>query len=154
MSDGARVCDGPAPRRRDRRLRQWLRHKRLSIRMNVAEMRHHAVPQPTNIHVGTQTASPVIEYVAPAPVMTDITSLLEPPFPLVLTESVAPAPAATYAATASLVTVTEDVAPAPTVSYTTFAVFQHMSAPVIKYIAPPQAEFLPSFSLPNEAIAS
>ena len=39
MSDGARVCDGPAVRRRDRRLRQWLRQERLSIRMNVAQMR-------------------------------------------------------------------------------------------------------------------
>ena len=61
----------------------------------------------TNIHVGTQTASPVIEYVAPAPVMTDITSLLEPPLPFVLTEYMAPAPATTYAATASPVTVTD-----------------------------------------------
>ena len=83
MSDGAHVCDGRAARRRDRRLRQWLRHERLSNRMNVAEMRHHAAPQPTYIHVGTQAASPVIEYVAPAPVVTDTTSLLEPPAPLV-----------------------------------------------------------------------
>ena len=42
MSDGARVCDGPAARRRDRRLRQGLRHERLAIRTNVAEMRHHS----------------------------------------------------------------------------------------------------------------
>ena len=139
MSDGARVCDGPAARRRDRRLRQWLRH---AIRMNVAEMRHHSAPQPTYIHVGTQTVSPVIEYLAPAPVMSDIKSLLEPPVPLVLTEYVAPAPAATCAATASPVTVTEDVAPAPTVSYTTPApVIEHMPALVIEYIAPPPAEF-------------
>ena len=55
MTDGARVCGGPVARRRDRRLRQWLRHERLSIRMNVAEMRDHAAPQPTFIHVGTQT---------------------------------------------------------------------------------------------------
>ena len=133
MSDGARVCDGPAARRRDRRLRQWLRHERLSIRMNVAEMRHHAAPQPTHIHVGTQTASPVIDYMGPAPVMTDITSLLEPPKPCVLTGYVVPAPAATYAASASP---------------------EHMPAPVIEYIAPPPAQFFPSFSLPNEAIAS
>ena len=117
MSDGARVCDGPAARRRDHRLRQWLQHERLSIRMHVAELKHHAAPQPTYIHVGTQTASPLIEFVAPAPVMTDITSLLEPRVPFVLTE---------------------DVAPAPTVSYTTPApVIEHMPAPVIEYIAPP-----------------
>ena len=148
MSDGARVCDGPAARRRDRRLRQWLRHERLSIRMNVAEMRHHSAAQLTYIHVGTQTVSPVIEYVAPAPVMTDITSLLKPPVPLVLTEYVAPAPAATYAATASPVTVTEDVAPAPAVSYTTPApVIEHMPAPVIEYVGPPLAEFFLRFIL-------
>ena len=83
---------------------------------------------------------------------------MEPPVSLVLTEYVAPAPAATCAATASPVTVTEDVAPAPTVSYTTpVPVIEHMPTPVIEYIAPPPAEFLPSFypsvSLPNEAIA-
>ena len=143
MSGGARVCDGPAARRRDRRLRQWLRHERLSIRMNVAEMRHHAAPQPTNIHVGTQTATPVIECMAPSPAMTDITSLMEPHISFVLTEYVVPAPAATYAATTSLVTLTEDVTPAPSVSHTTPApVIEHMAAPVIEYIAHQQ-----SFSL-------
>ena len=61
--------------------------------------------------------------------MTDITSLLEPPIPCVLTEYVAPAPAAT----ASLATITEDEAPALTVSYTTPApVVEHMPAPVIE----------------------
>ena len=157
MFDGARVCDGPAARRRDRRHRQWLRQERLSIRTNVAEMRHHSAPQPTYIHVGRQTVSPVIEYVTPAPVMTHIKSLLEPPVPLVLTEYVAPAPAATCAATVSPVTVTEDVAPAPTISCTTpIPVIEHMPAPVIEYIAPPPAEVLPSFypsvTLLNEAI--
>ena len=120
-------------------------------------MRHHSAPQPTYIHVGTQTVSPVMEYVAPAPVMTDITSLLEPPVPLVLTEYVAPAPAATHVATASLVTVTEDVASAPIVSYTTPAPVIERPAPEIEYIAPSPAEFFPSFypsfRLPNEAIA-
>ena len=88
------------------------------------------------------SASPVIEYMPSAPVMTDITSLLEPPIPFVLTEHVVPAPAATYAATASPVTVTEDVAPAPTVSFTSPApVIEHMPAPVIEYITPPPAEF-------------
>ena len=62
MSDGARVHGGSAARRRDCRLR----HERLSIRMCVAEMRHHAAPQPIHFHVGTQTAATVIKYVAPA----------------------------------------------------------------------------------------
>ena len=67
MSDGARVDDGPGARRCDRPLRQWLRHERLTIRMCVVEMRHHAAPQPIYVHVGTQTAAPVIEDVAPGP---------------------------------------------------------------------------------------
>ena len=56
---GESAHDGPAARRRDRRLRQWLRHERLSIRMCEAEMKHHVAPQPTYIHVGTQTAQTV-----------------------------------------------------------------------------------------------
>ena len=106
---------------------------------------------PLTKKVGTQTASIVVEYVAPVPVMIDITSLLEPPVPLVLTEYVAPAPAATYAATASPVTVTDGrVAPAPTVSYTKPPpVIEHMPAPVIECTAPPAVFLL--FSVPNEA---
>ena len=56
---GERAHDGPAARRRDRRLRQWLRHERLSIHVCEAEMKHHVAPQPTYIHVGTQTAQTV-----------------------------------------------------------------------------------------------
>ena len=53
---GERVHDGSTARRRDRRLRQWLRHQHLSTRVCEAEMKHHAAPQPTCVHVGTQTA--------------------------------------------------------------------------------------------------
>ena len=52
---GERVHYGSAARRRDRRLRQWLRHERHSIRMCEAEMKHHAAPQPIYVHLGTQT---------------------------------------------------------------------------------------------------
>ena len=97
FSGGARVHGVSAARRRDRRPRQWLRHERLSIRMCVAEMRHHAAPQPIYVHVGTQTAAPVIEhvasalannFVASAPVIEYVASvsektLLEPRVPVV-----------------------------------------------------------------------
>ena len=36
---------GAAMRRRQRRLRQWLRHERLSVAMALAEMNHHAAPR-------------------------------------------------------------------------------------------------------------
>ena len=34
-----------AMRRRQRRLRQWLRHERLSVAMALAESNHHAAPR-------------------------------------------------------------------------------------------------------------
>ena len=34
-----------AARRRQRRLRQWLRHERLSVAMAFAEYNHHSVPR-------------------------------------------------------------------------------------------------------------
>ena len=36
---------GAAMRRRQRRLRQWLRHERLSVAMALAETNHHAAPR-------------------------------------------------------------------------------------------------------------
>ena len=141
MSDGARVHGGSAARRRDRPLRQWLRHERLSIRMCVAEMRHHAAPQPIFVHVGTQTAVyitpdpaaraapvPVNEYVASAPVTEYVapvlSDFLEPLVPVI--EHVAHAPAVTYPALAPVI---EYVAPTPAVTH-------EEPAPVIEYVAP------------------
>ena len=37
--------DGTAMRRRQRRLRQWLQHERLSVAMALAEFSHHAAPR-------------------------------------------------------------------------------------------------------------
>ena len=80
MSDAARVHGGSASRRRDRLLRQRLRHERLSIRMCVEETR-----------VMTSLLEPpippvLIEYVAPAP-----TATLAAPAPVI--EYVVTAPA-------------------------------------------------------------
>ena len=42
----------------------------------MSEVRHHAAPMPICVHVGTQTASPVIEYVASALVNKFVASAL------------------------------------------------------------------------------
>ena len=40
---GSEVCgEGAARRRRERRLRSWLRHERESVAMALAEQKHHA----------------------------------------------------------------------------------------------------------------
>ena len=101
-------------------------------------------------HASLTTAAPVYDFVAPAPIFTDLESVLEPPTPVVHTapapeiEYVAPTPDVTlattaavtqYAAPAHTVTftapslVTEDVAHAPAVTYAA-------PAPVIEYVAP------------------
>ena len=36
---------GAAKRRRERRLRQWLRHERMTVAMVVAEATHHSAPR-------------------------------------------------------------------------------------------------------------
>ena len=105
--------DGAAARRRDRRLRQFLRQEQLSVKMHVAAVLHHsaqrgarvdaATNSATNVVAATQTmtyAAPALvveyvvlaptpavhaalartdEYVAPAPVITHLACLLEPP---------------------------------------------------------------------------
>ena len=106
------------------------------------------------------------EYVEPAPVVTDLESVLEPPIPVVHTapapviEYVAPAPDVTlatpapmieYAAPAHTVTftapspVTEDVAPAPAVTYAA-------PAPVIEYVAPATPETVNAYVAPAHVI--
>ena len=85
--------DGAAARRRDRRLRQFLRHEQLSVKMHVAAALHHSAQRGARVDASTQTDSyaaatcaataasvPIFEYVAPAPVI----------------EYISPAPAMTY----------------------------------------------------------
>ena len=42
---GAELAGGAAKRRRERRLRQFLRHDRVTVAMHLAEMTHHAAPR-------------------------------------------------------------------------------------------------------------
>ena len=96
--------DGAAARRRDRRPRQFLRQEQLSVNMHVAAALHHSAQRGARVDVATQTEpyaaaafvveyispapaasatpAPVNEYVAPALVVTDLESLLEPPVPV------------------------------------------------------------------------
>ena len=58
--------------------------------MEMATVRHHSYQKTQS---WTSVSVWVGDVVLATPVMTDITCLLEPPVPLVLTEHVAPAPA-------------------------------------------------------------
>ena len=42
---GVGIATGAAKRRRERRLRQWQRHERMTVAMALAEATHHAAPQ-------------------------------------------------------------------------------------------------------------
>ena len=107
--------------------------------MALTTASHHSFQRAHRVDQGVQVG-PVNEYVDPVPVMTDITYLLEPPVPPVLTEYVAPAHAVTYAVPAPVIdyltpgpAVTK-TAPAPVIEYVpddTYAA----PAPVIQYVA-------------------
>ena len=118
--------DGAAARRRDRRLRQFLRHEQLSVKMHVAARgaRVDAATQ-TMCFVdaatcaATASLAPVIEYVAAACAVTD-----SAPSPVI--DYVAPVPAVIHATPA---TVIEHVAPKLADAYAT-------PATVIEYATP------------------
>ena len=42
MSDREPAGEGAARRRRERRLRQWARHEKLSVQMALSEYKHHS----------------------------------------------------------------------------------------------------------------
>ena len=42
---GVGVATGAAKRRRERRLRSWLRHERMTVAMALAEVTHHTAPR-------------------------------------------------------------------------------------------------------------
>ena len=117
-------------------------------------------------YASSTTAAPAYEYVAPAPVFTDLESVLEPPIPVVHTALApvidhaalastgtyaTPAPVIEHAAPAHTVTftapspVTEDVAPAPAVTYAA-------PAPVIEYVAPATPETVNAHVAPAPVI--
>ena len=109
MSNGERdfVVVGSARRRRERRLRCFLRHEEMAIRMALARATHHAfqchqctqtLTSPAATYAATPAPSTVIEYVVPAPSVT-----YTAPAPVI--EYVVPAPVIEY------------IAPSPAVSY-------------------------------------
>ena len=64
---------GAARRRRDRRLRAFLKHERMTVAMNMATIQHHSFMKSAVVDVSVQVGSPlapVTEYVAPAPAVT------------------------------------------------------------------------------------
>ena len=64
---------GAARRHRDRRLRAFLKHERMTVAMNVASVSHHSVKKQDVMHTTVQTeeyvdlAAPVNVRVAPPP---------------------------------------------------------------------------------------
>ena len=70
-ADRAHGTVGAARRRRDRRLRAFLKHERLAVAMNLATIQHHSFMKSAVVDVGVQVGSPlapVTEFVAPASV--------------------------------------------------------------------------------------
>ena len=96
-----------ARRRRERRLRCFLRHEEMAVRMALARATHHAVQRhqctqtvtPAATYAATPAPSPVIEHVVPAPVVTHAAPapVFECLAPAPVIEYIAPAPAMTYA---------------------------------------------------------
>ena len=149
LADGLRADRAPgtvgaARRRRNRRLRAFLKHERLTVAMNLATVQHHSHMKSAVVDVCVQVGSPlapVTEFVAPAPAVT-----YAAPAPVV--GYVAPALAVTYAAPAPVI---DYFAPAPSVTHAAPAsVFEYVApAPVLEYIAPAPAV---SFVAPSQQL--
>ena len=141
LADGLRADRAPgtvgaARRRRDRRLRAFLKHERETVAMNLATVQHHSHMKSAVVDVGVQVGSPlapVTEYVTPAPAVS-----YAAPAPVV--DYVAPAPSVTYAAPAS---VFEYVAPAPVLEYIA-------PTPAVSYVAPSQ-QLRPAYTAEGSA---
>ena len=74
LADGFRADRAPgtvgaARRRRDRRLRAFLKHERLAVAMNKATIHHHSFMKSAVMDVSVQVGSPFAP-VAPAPAVT------------------------------------------------------------------------------------
>ena len=71
-ADRAHGTVGVARRRRNRRLRAFLKHERMTVAMNLATFQHHSFMKSAVVDVGVQVGSPlapVIEYMSSAPVI-------------------------------------------------------------------------------------
>ena len=70
-ADRAHGTVGAARRRRNRRLRAFLKHERMTVAMNLATIQHHSYMKSAVVDVGVEVGSPlapVIEYLCSAPV--------------------------------------------------------------------------------------
>ena len=136
--DVARAGPTSARRRRERRIRSFFRHEKMALKLDHSSQRCCSVATqtgdgvPATVYAATASlvaacaasaASPMVEYVDPAPIV------LAPVF-----GSVAPAPAVTYSAPAP---VFEYVAPAP--------VFEFAPAPAGSFVAASQ-QLRPAFT--------
>ena len=71
-ADRAHGTVGAARRRRNRRMRAFLKHERMTVAMNLATFQHHSYMKSALVNVGVQVGSPlapVIEYMSSAPVI-------------------------------------------------------------------------------------
>ena len=74
-ADGLRADRAPgtveaARRRRDRRLRAFLKHERMAVAMNMATIHHHSFMKSAVVDVSVQVGSPCAQstgYVLPTP---------------------------------------------------------------------------------------
>ena len=58
-ADRAHGAHGAARRRRDRRLRAFLKHERMTVAMNLATVQHHSFKKSAVMEVGVQVGSPL-----------------------------------------------------------------------------------------------
>ena len=156
--DVARAGPTSARRRRERRIRSFFRHEQMAIKFAVVSAQHHSSQRCCS--VATQTgdgvppvacaasaASPMVEYVDPAPVVAPVMEVVAPApavtyaAPVPVDGYVAPTPAVTCAAPAP---VFGSVAPAPAVTYSAPApVFEYMAlAPVFEFAPAPAGSFV------------
>ena len=88
-ADRAHGMVGAARRRRNRRLRAFLKHERMTVAMNLATIQHHSYMKSAVVNVGVQVGSPL------APVIESYPSsgLVGPQFSLTVYETSHVAPA-------------------------------------------------------------
>ena len=105
-ADRAHGTVGAARRRRNRRLRAFLKHERMTVAMNLASIQHHSYMKSAVVDVGVQVGSPVapvIEHMSSAPVIGSLapatavsfpsSGLVDPQFSLTVDETSHVAPA-------------------------------------------------------------
>ena len=88
-ADRAQGTVGAARRRRNRRLRAFLKHERMTVAMNLATIQHHSYMKSAVVDVGAQVGSPLAPVIESYP----SSSLVGPQFSLTADETSHVAPA-------------------------------------------------------------